>query len=130
MDSSLIVLIILATALLLMLAAVARFSRPRLNKHHFEKQWEKIKQQQNYPMAVLKADSLVDEALRHAGVRGENMGQRLNKSAGLLRDINGVWSAHKLRNKIAHESDITPSDNDCQRALRQFEKALKDLGAL
>lgn len=130
MDSSLIILVILAAAILLMLVVVTRLSRPRLNKHHFEKQWEKIRRQQNYPMAVLKADSLVDEALRHAGARGENMGQRLNNSAGLLRDINGVWSAHKLRNKIAHESDITPSDTDCQRALRKFEKALKDLGAL
>lgn len=130
MDSSLVALVLLATLLLFILAVVARFSKPRLNKHHFERKWSAVTREQNLSLAVLKADSLVDEALRHARIRGSTMGERLNNAAGILRDINGVWAAHKLRNRLAHETDVNPASSDCQRALRQFEKALKDLGAL
>lgn len=130
MDSSLIVLLILVGALLLGLTALARFKRPRLDKQYFQNKWTSVTREPNLNMAILKADSLVDEALRHAGVRGQTMGERLNNAAGILRDLNGTWSAHKLRNRLAHEVDAQVSSSEGHRALRRFEKALKDLGAL
>ncbi|MBP9738272.1 hypothetical protein KBD20_01145 [Candidatus Saccharibacteria bacterium] len=130
MDSSLIALLFIATGLVGMLAFVTHFTKPKMNKHHFEKKWASIIAEENTTMSVIKADSLVDEALRHAGIKGGTMGERLNNSTGILRDTNGVWDAHKLRNKVVHQTDTVVSPSEQQRALRHFKKALKDIGAL
>ena len=130
MDSSLIVLILIVAGLLGLLALVAKLARPKMNKAHFQKKWDDLTAMNNLTLAVIKADSLLDEALRHAGMRGETMGERLNNSAGFVSDINGTWSAHKLRNRLVHETDVKAKDSECERALRKFKKALKDLGAL
>lgn len=84
----------------------------------------------SYHLAVLNADKLVDLALRELNVKGENMGDRLKNNSSRFSDINGLWSAHKLRNKIAHEPDVSVSYNDARYALASFKKALKDLGAI
>ncbi len=130
MDSSLIALILIILMLVGVMAVVTHFTRPRMNKVHFQKKWQSIESAQLSSLSVIQADSLVDEALRHYGVKGGTMGERLNNATGILRDINGTWSAHKLRNRIAHESSVNVSDKEIARALRQSKKALKDLGAL
>jgi transposase len=81
-------------------------------------------------LAVLNADKLVDLALRQCGVRGETMGERLKNDASKFSDINGLWTAHKLRNRIAHESDVVVNYDEARHALGYFKKALKDLGAI
>lgn len=130
MDKSLIVLIILAGLLLITLFFVARVSKPRLDKTYFLKHWAQIENETHPMAALISADKLFDEALKRAGVKGETMGERLKRSPGLIRDINGIWSAHKLRNQVVHEPDKQLSEADVRRALQQFKKALKDLGAL
>lgn len=130
MDSSMIVLVLVAASLLILLAAVARFSKPRLNKQHFQKHWYKIESENNTTVALIAADSLVDQALQHAGIRGSTMGERLNNAAGLLSDIDGIWRAHKLRNRVVHEPGTEVSRAESERALRKFKRVLKDLRAL
>jgi hypothetical protein len=83
-----------------------------------------------YYMTILNADKLVDKALQDRGIRGETMGERMKNASNIFRDRNGVWSAHKLRNRIAHESDAVISYKDARYALACFKKALKDLGAI
>lgn len=129
MNSVLALLIILAVLMAVVLV-IANQAKPRMNKAYFLKRWSSIEASSNYSGAVLKADSLLNEALKRANVKGNTVGARLNNAVGILRDVNGTWSAHKLRNKIAHEHDSDPSEAQCKKALRQFKKALKDLGAL
>ncbi len=125
-----IALVLIAGSLVGILALVTHFTKPKMNKQHFVKKWEDILAEKNTTMSVIKADSLVDEALRHAGIKGGTMGERLNNATGILRDADGVWSAHKLRNKVVHQTDTVVSVSEQQRALRHFKKALKDIGAL
>jgi len=129
-NSSIVALLFILLVLILLILLITHKGKPRMNKHYFLKHWQSIESSDNYTNAVMKADALLDEALRNAGVKGTTMGERLNNATGFLRDINGTWSAHKLRNRIAHDLDSNPSAMDCQRALRRFKKALKDLGAL
>lgn len=84
----------------------------------------------SYHLAVINADKLVDQALRESGFKGENMGERLKINATKFSELNGLWTAHKLRNKIAHESDVSVSYEESRSALKYFKKALKDLGAV
>lgn len=81
-------------------------------------------------LAVLNADKLVDQALRESGVSGETMGERMKMAVKKFSDNNGVWNAHKLRNRIAHETDIVVSYDEARYALANFKRALRDLGAI
>ena len=130
MDSSMAILVLLVICLLSVLAVVARFSKPRLNKQHFQKHWDKIETESNAVAALVAADSLVDQALKQAGIKGSTMGERLNNSTGLIGDIDGVWRAHKLRNRVVHEPGTQVVHSEFERAIRKFKRALKDLRAL
>jgi hypothetical protein len=79
---------------------------------------------------VLNADKLLDQALRERGVKGETMGERMKTARESWSNANGVWTAHKLRNQIAHESEVQVSYDDARRALANFKQALKDIGAI
>jgi hypothetical protein len=84
----------------------------------------------SYHLSVLSADKLLDQALRELGVRGQTMGERMKSVGPRFSDSNGVWAAHKLRNRIAHEPDVSVTYEEARRALIYFRKALKDLGAI
>jgi hypothetical protein len=84
----------------------------------------------SYQMSVLNADKLVDQALKARGTSGQTMGERMKSSVTLFTDRNGIWMAHKLRNRIAHEPDAQITHDEAKRALNSFRKALKDLGAI
>lgn len=84
----------------------------------------------SYHLSVMNADKLVDQALKCRGIKGDNMGERMKNATSLFSDNNSVWSAHKLRNRIAHESDVVVTYVDARQALIGFRKALKDLRAI
>ena len=84
----------------------------------------------SYSMTIIEADKLLDKALNEMGVAGKTMGDRLKKSGDRFTDINAVWRAHKLRNAIAHESDLEIGYKQAATALGIYKQALKDLGAI
>lgn len=82
-------------------------------------------------IAVIKADTLLDEALREGGIRGADLGERLRSlTAADLPEIDRIWEAHRLRNRIAHETDFVLKRDLAERALTVYEKALEHLGFL
>ena len=84
----------------------------------------------SYSMVIIEADKLLDKALNEMGVAGKTMGDRLKRSGDKFSNINAVWRAHKLRNAIAHESDLEISYKQASTALGIYKQALKDLGAI
>lgn len=92
------------------------------------------KLQQNNPATfmttIIEADKLLDKALIEMGVPGKTMGDRLKRSGDKFTDINAVWRVHKLRNAIAHESDLEIGYKQANNALVVYKQALKDLGAI
>ena len=81
-------------------------------------------------MAVVQADNILNDALRYAGIRGSNLGDRLkNIKHGQIPNIEDVWAAHKLRNEIAHGTNFSLKRDAAERALATYETALKNLGA-
>lgn len=136
--SSLIVLlfILVIGVTLLIVIGLKHRSRSGLNIEKYRSSWKAIKgsldskNMVTYQMAILSADKLVDQAMRDLRVSGETMGERLKSSGNLFSNIDDVWFAHKLRNRIAHESDVSVNLLTARKALNIFEKALKDLGAI
>lgn len=139
MDQSIVfffAIIIIAGALMFALICTSKRGHKKLDVEHFRAKCLEIEHQlkkdepSSYHLSVLNADKLVDQALRGRGIKGKTMGERMKNSASLFSDRNGIWLAHKLRNKIAHESDAHVTYEEARHALSNFRKALKDLGAI
>ena len=127
--------VILIGALLLAIIALTRQSGGRLDIEKYRTKWLAIENQltredtASHQLCVLNADKLLDQALRERGTKGDSMGARM-KAVQSWSNANGVWTAHKLRNQIAHEPDVRVQYEDSRRALAGFKQALKDLGAI
>lgn len=84
----------------------------------------------SFMTTIIEADKLLDKAMVEMGVPGKTMGDRLKKAGGRFSNLNGVWRVHKLRNAIAHETDLEISYKQASNALVIYKQALKDLGAI
>lgn len=108
-----------------------------LNVDKYRSEWMTIEQrfrngsESDFHLSILEADKLVDRALRDLGYAPDKtMADRLRQAAKKFSDVNGMWQAHKLRNRIAHETGVKVSQMDARRALAQCKQALKDIGAI
>lgn len=128
-------IVIVAGLVILILMATQKGER-QLNRSEFRSKWLKIEQdlvkreQASYQLVILESDKLLDNALKQRGIAGQTMGERMKSFQARWSNANLVWSAHKLRNQIAHESGFQPSYDDARRALNGFKQALKDVGAI
>jgi hypothetical protein len=128
--------IIAAVIIILLIIGVGLLQRrPKtLNKDSFEKRWKELQslcsKKDTWPMAVINADKLLDEALRKRRYKGKSMGERLVSAQRDISDNDSAWFAHKLRNRIVHEDNVKLKQKDVKDALLGFRRALKDLGAL
>lgn len=138
-SNSLLIFIVGVLIVGVLLAAVIMLTKKgtsALDVDKYRKRWLTIEQQLNRDepstaqLCVLNADKLLDQALRERGVKGETMGERMKNARESWSDANGVWTAHKLRNQIAHEPDVRVGHDDARRALASFKRALKDVGAI
>lgn len=128
---------ILAVIVLLLLVVGAGFVKRRpksLDQAYFRQKWQEAqgfcKDKSTWPLAVINADKLVDEALKRRKYGGKTMGERLVSAQRVLSDNDGVWYAHKLRNRLVHESEVKLKEADVKKALLGLRQALKDLGGL
>lgn len=87
-------------------------------------------EESSYHLAVFNADKLLDQALKERGFAGNTMGERMKSAQKTWSNANNVWTAHKLRNQIAHEPDVRVNYETTQRALSAFKQALKDVRAI
>lgn len=127
-----IILGVLAVLIVAFGLYVLFYRKQRLSAREIQKiqhMWLEIEHiaDQHPEQAILKADKLLDHALKGAGFSG-TMGEKLKKARAVFRDNDGIWSAHKLRNRIAHEIDVKVSATQAQTSLKNFKKALFDLG--
>lgn len=84
-----------------------------------------------WKFAVIEADKLIDETLKTAGFHGESLGERLMAiESGQLATLDGLWSAHKTRNKIAHDPNYFMRYAEAKKAVELYEKTLKELGGI
>lgn len=131
-----ILLIIVLIGVSLFIFLTLKQTTAQLDKLKYRSAWLKIENnfkkenEQGYQMAILNADKLLDKALIELGVKGETMGERMKTFGKGFSNQNGVWMAHKIRNKIAHEHDIDLTFDQSKAALKFFKQALIDVGAI
>lgn len=138
MDDSLIILAVAIIIVGIILFVIIHFM-PRtdtIDKEKYQSRWLEIEQKlqlgnpDSQAMSILKADKLLDQALKETGSKGATMGERMKNRQNAWSNANTVWAAHKLRNKVAHDDNVVLSDQVVVRALASFKQALKDLGVM
>ena len=80
--------------------------------------------------AIFEADKLLDYVLQRRRVSGNSVGERLKNAKSLFSNVDIVWQAHKVRNELAHNIDTRLTWLQVERAIDNFKRALKQLGAL
>jgi hypothetical protein len=92
---------------------------------------DKLLQESNdsaWRQAVIEADNVFDELLKHKGIGGATLGERLKIAQSRYKELRLVWPAHILRNKLVHETDVTISQRQASRAVADFRAAWRILG--
>ncbi|TES98235.1 hypothetical protein E3J85_00025 [Patescibacteria group bacterium] len=77
--------------------------------------------------AIIEADKLLDFVLKSKGVRGSTLGERLKSSRGLIRDLNNIWFAHKVRNRLVHDLDSRIKRRETARVIKIFRGTINHL---
>jgi len=102
-------------------------------KKEVRESWEHIRELANssnpsdWNMAVLRADALLDDVLQHLGYEGTTIAERLKiVDPTKLQSLDRIWSAHRLRNMIAHDPMEQHTKETIIHALRSYEQALSE----
>jgi len=131
-----LVAVLIVGLLLIAIVAYTHRSGGALNKDDYQSRWLGIETRldknnsSTYQIVILDADKLLDKALRERRFRGETMGARMKSAGGDWKNADHVWGAHKIRNRIAHETDVQLNYEIAARSLAAYKQALKDLGAI
>lgn len=101
-----------------------------------ERVWQKTKAradtglESEYKLAVMEADSMMDDILKRMGYSGETLGERLKAlTAATILNIEEIKEAHKIRNSIIHDPDYRLSLDETRKVLAMYEQAFRDLQA-
>jgi hypothetical protein len=106
-------------------------------KTNFSKEWQTVlthassNNVNDWKVAILDADSILDDCLIAKGYQGDTMGDRLKSiNPADLKTLDSAWEAHKYRNGIAHGNDISFNQHEVRRIIALFEKVFKELGVI
>lgn len=81
----------------------------------------------DWKLAIIEADKMLDEMVRAMGYTEGNLGDRLKQiESSDFENLNEAWEAHKLRNKIAHESGFVMTKREAQSTIDKFKKAFEE----
>lgn len=128
--------IMMFAGLLFTIITLTKRGPRHLDVERYRTKWMEIEQKlrhddaASHQLCVMNADKLLDQALIERNIGGQTMGERMKSYQKSWSNANAVWSAHKLRNQIAHESDVKINYDTARRALAAFKQGLKDLGAV
>ena len=86
------------------------------------------KKEQDYKLAVIQADDLLEEILKKMGYKGENTSERLEQiDSSVLPEIKELIRVHKIRNNTVYDPDFKIDFETAKRALEVYEKSFRDL---
>ena len=96
--------------------------------------WDRILQQissddeQNWRLAILEGDIMLNELLDVLGYRGETMADKMRQvERGSFNTIDIAWEAHRVRNRVAHEgTHLSLNQREAQRVVGLYEQIFRE----
>jgi hypothetical protein len=111
--------------------------RGNITKRRSLKGWEQIKkrilsvEQQDWKLAVLEADKILDEILKMAGYLGNDLGKKLETlTPENLASLSEIKKAHLLAAGILRDPSMELKKEDAIVALKSYKKAFLELNLL
>jgi hypothetical protein len=100
-------------------------------------QWERISKkvdtgrETEYKLAVIEADSMVNEMLKKSGYSGKTFEEKVKSlSPAILKDKEKLLRAHKNRNQIVADPDFELDAEQTKKILDEYKLVLISLGLL
>lgn len=107
---------------------------PPLRRREALKIWERIQkriksgQDAELRLALIEVDKLWDDLLVRMGYAGETTAERMKYlSAAQFSNLEDLWAAHKLRNRVVHDMEYHPRHDEILRAIEIYEKAFREM---
>ena len=96
--------------------------------------WKKVlehlesKNPNDWKIAIIEADTILDEIVERMGYHGETLGERLKKiEKSDFNTLDNAWEAHKVRNAIAHEgSAFQLNEREARRVIALFQSVFEE----
>jgi len=84
----------------------------------------------DWKLAVIEADTMLDVLLGELGFKGESLGEKLKSATqDKFKDLTVAWEVHNIRNKIAHEgADFELSHHEAKRVIAIYEQIFRNFG--
>ncbi len=90
----------------------------------------------DWKLAIIEADSMLEALLDQLGFKGESLGDKLKSATQPSRtggekvhNMSSAWSAHAIRNKIAHEgTSFELSQHEAKKAIALYEHIFREFG--
>jgi len=73
---------------------------------------------------ILELDKVLDLCLKEMNIKWKILWERM-KNYNSFSNINNIWNAHKVRNKIAHELNFNINDINAKKSIKSFEIEIK-----
>ncbi|OHA34657.1 MAG: hypothetical protein A2928_03935 [Candidatus Taylorbacteria bacterium RIFCSPLOWO2_01_FULL_45_15b] len=82
----------------------------------------------DWRLAILEADIMLDEFMENLGYHGDTLGEKLKKvEKSDMNSIDKAWEAHKIRNLIAHEGgDFVISHREARRVVNMYREVFEE----
>jgi hypothetical protein len=86
----------------------------------------------DWRVAIIEADSMLEELLREKGLTGEGVSELLESARDSgYRSIQGAWDAHIVRNQIAHSgSEFSLTQIEGRRVIKMYQNFFEELEAI
>ncbi len=84
----------------------------------------------DWKLAIIESDIILDEALKEMGYAGASLGERLRGLTSVqLPSLEAAWQAHKVRNQIAHGGmDFILTRKLAEDTIKQYRRVFNDIG--
>jgi hypothetical protein len=84
----------------------------------------------DWRLAVIEADSMLDSLMTDMGFKGETLGDKLKSATqDKFRGLTAAWEVHTIRNRIAHEgSAYELSLREAKRIIAVYEDIFRGYG--
>ena len=97
-------------------------------------QWERVEElvsserPNDWRVAILEADVILDDLITGMGYQGDNLGERLKSvDKSDLLSLDAAWEAHKVRNEIAHGGgDFILTQREARRVVELYRTVFNE----
>ncbi len=88
--------------------------------------------QSDWRLAIIEADIMLDRLLDNRGYRGETISDKLKQiRVEDMPEVQMMWEAHKVRNRIAHEgSAFMLTQPEARKVLSYYEISFRSFGVI